>query len=170
MMALSHWHSFELPVAVVRPFNTYGPRQSARAVIPTILSQLHSGSSVIRLGSTSPTRDFTYVTDTAAGFMAVAESDAALGEVTNVGSGQEISIGELAALLVEVSGRQAEIAVDPGRLRPSGSEVERLLCDNSLARERTGWQPQVGLREGLSRTSTWVRENLNLFAADRYQV
>ncbi|MFE6808471.1 GDP-mannose 4,6-dehydratase [Streptomyces sp. NPDC057681] len=170
MMALSHWHAFELPVTVVRPFNTYGPRQSARAVIPTILSQLHAGATEIRLGSLTPTRDFTYVTDTAAGFLALADCDRALGEAVNLGTGREISIGDLATALIAASGRDAKVVVDPARLRPSGSEVERLLSDNARAREWAGWQPEVSLEEGLKRTSQWVAENIALFATDRYQV
>ncbi|RFU83940.1 SDR family NAD(P)-dependent oxidoreductase [Streptomyces triticagri] len=170
MMALSHAHAFELPVTVVRPFNTYGPRQSARAVIPTILAQLHSGAREIRLGSLTPTRDFTYVTDTAAGFLAAAACDRALGEVVNLGSGQEIAIGRLAEELIAASGRDAEVVVDPSRLRPSGSEVHRLLSDNSRALQWTSWRPEVSLGEGLRRTSAWVEENLHLFAADRYAV
>ncbi|MEU5212616.1 GDP-mannose 4,6-dehydratase [Streptomyces sp. NPDC020742] len=170
MTALSHWHAFELPVTVVRPFNTYGPRQSARAVIPTILAQLHAGARQIRLGSLTPTRDFTYVTDTAAGFLAVADCDRALGHVINLGTGREIAIGALAEALITASGRDAEVVVDPARLRPSGSEVERLLSDNSRAREWASWHPEVSLEEGLRRTSAWVAEHLHLFAADRYQV
>ncbi|WP_242587400.1 SDR family NAD(P)-dependent oxidoreductase [Streptomyces sp. MST-110588] len=170
MMALSHWHAFELPVTVVRPFNTYGPRQSARAVIPTILAQLHSGAREIKLGSLTPTRDFTYVTDTAAGFLAAADCDRALGEVVNLGTGREIAIGDLAQALIAASGRDARVVVDPARLRPSGSEVERLLSDNSRARTWTSWEPEVSLEEGLKRTSRWVEENIHLFAADRYQV
>ncbi|MDC7336844.1 GDP-mannose 4,6-dehydratase [Streptomyces lydicus] len=170
MMALSHWHAFDLPVTVVRPFNTYGPRQSARAVIPTILAQLHSGARQIRLGSLTPTRDFTYVTDTAAGFLALADCDRALGQVVNLGTGREIAIGALAEALIAASGRDAEVVVDPARLRPSGSEVERLLSNNSRARRWASWQPEVSLEEGLKRTSAWVAENLHLFAADRYQV
>ncbi|MEV0093302.1 SDR family NAD(P)-dependent oxidoreductase [Streptomyces sp. NPDC050738] len=170
MMALSHFHAFDLPVTVVRPFNTYGPRQSARAVIPTILAQLHSGARQIKLGSLAPTRDFTYVTDTARGFLALADCDRALGESVNLGTGQEISIGDLAEALVAASGRDAEVVVDPTRLRPSGSEVMRLLSDNTRAREWAGWEPQVPLTEGLARTSEWIAEHLHLFAADRYQV
>ncbi|MFD8549036.1 SDR family NAD(P)-dependent oxidoreductase [Streptomyces sp. NPDC059649] len=170
MMALSHWHAFELPVTVIRPFNTYGPRQSARAVIPTILAQLHAGARQIRLGSLTPTRDFTYVADTAAGFLALADCDRALGQVVNLGTGREIAIGTLAEALIAASGRDAEVVVDPARLRPSGSEVERLLSDNSRAREWAGWQPEVSLEEGLKRTSAWVAEHPHLFAADRYQV
>jgi NAD dependent epimerase/dehydratase len=160
MMALSFHHAFELPVTVVRPFNTYGPRQSTRAVIPTILSQLHKGAKEIRLGSTSPTRDFNYVEDTVSGFLAVAAAERAIGEVVNIGSGREISIGDLVRLLVEITGSEAEIVTDEARLRPAGSEVERLLCDNTRAREWTGWVPEVSLEEGLRRTSDWVRDNL----------
>ncbi|MFB6854007.1 SDR family NAD(P)-dependent oxidoreductase [Streptomyces sp. NPDC056121] len=170
MMALSHWHAFELPVTVVRPFNTYGPRQSARAVIPTILSQLHAGATEIRLGSLTPTRDFTYVTDTAAGFLALADCDRALGEAVNLGTGREISVGDLATALIAASGRDAKVVVDPARLRPSGSEVERLLSDNARAREWAGWQPEVSLEDGLKWTSQWVAENIALFAPGRYQV
>lgn len=170
MLALSYAHSFDLPVTVVRPFNTYGPRQSARAVIPTILAQLHSGADEIRLGSVSPTRDFTYVTDTAEGFLALADCDRAVGHAVNLGTGREISIGDLAASLIRASGRDAKVVVDESRLRPSGSEVERLLSDNSRAREWAGWTPRVDLEEGLARTSDWVRDNLHLFAPDRYQV
>ncbi|MER5885588.1 SDR family NAD(P)-dependent oxidoreductase [Streptomyces sp. NPDC001941] len=170
MMALSHWHAFELPVTVVRPFNTYGPRQSARAVIPTILAQLHSGARQVKLGSLTPTRDFTYVTDTAHGFLELAASDAALGRAVNLGTGREISVGDLAHRLIEASGRDAEVVVDPARLRPAGSEVERLLSDNSLARELSGWTPRVELADGLKQTSAWVEENLHLFAPGRHQV
>ncbi|WP_353944769.1 GDP-mannose 4,6-dehydratase [Streptomyces sp. HUAS MG91] len=170
MMALSHWHAFELPVTVVRPFNTYGPRQSARAVIPTILAQLHSGAREIKLGSLTPTRDFTYVSDTARGFMALARCDRALGQVVNLGTGQEISIGDLAQALIRASGRDARVVVDPSRLRPSGSEVQRLLSDNGRAREWAGWEPEFTLDEGLKRTSQWVAENLDRFAPGRYQV
>ncbi|MFJ2135606.1 GDP-mannose 4,6-dehydratase [Streptomyces sp. NPDC087845] len=170
MMALSHWHAFELPVTVVRPFNTYGPRQSARAVIPTILAQLHAGAREIRLGSLTPTRDFTYVTDTAAGFLALADCDRALGGSVNLGTGREISVGDLAKALITASGRDAEVVVDPARLRPSGSEVQRLLSDNTRAREWAGWRPEVPLEEGLERTSAWVEKHLHLFAPGRYQV
>lgn len=170
MMALSFHHAFELPVAVARPFNTYGPRQSTRAVIPTILSQLHKGAKQIELGSTTPTRDFNYVEDTVAGFLAVAASDRAIGEVVNIGSGREISIGDLVQLLIEITGSPAEIVTDEARLRPAGSEVERLLCDNSRAKEWTGWQPEVSLEEGLRRTSDWVRDNLDELDTAGYSV
>ena len=170
MMALSFFHAFELPVAVVRPFNTYGPRQSTRAVIPTILSQLHAGAREISLGSTTPTRDFNYVDDTVSGFLAVAGCDRAVGEVINIGSGREISIGDLAALLISVTGSEAEVVTDPGRLRPPGSEVERLLCDNRRAREWADWAPEVSLEEGLSRTSEWIRGHRGDLDTDGYAV
>jgi NAD dependent epimerase/dehydratase len=170
MMALSFHHSFELPVAVVRPFNTYGPRQSTRAVIPTILTQLHAGAREIKLGSLTPTRDFNYVDDTVAGFLAVAECDRAIGQVVNIGSGREISIGDLVQTLIAVTGADAEIVTDADRLRPSGSEVERLLCDNARAREWAGWTPQVSLEEGLQRTSDWIREHRGLIDTAGYAV
>ncbi|MDQ3147301.1 MAG: SDR family NAD(P)-dependent oxidoreductase [Actinomycetota bacterium] len=170
MMALSFFHAFDLPVAVVRPFNTYGPRQSTRAVIPTILSQLHAGAREIRLGTTSPTRDFNYVEDTVAGFLAVARCDRALGAVVNVGSGREISIGDLVAPLVAVTGSEAEVVTDPARVRPTGSEVERLWCDNRRAREWAGWEPRVTLEEGLARTSDWVRDNLGRLDTGGYAI
>jgi len=170
MMALSFFHAFELPVAVCRPFNTYGPRQSTRAVIPTILSQLHAGAKQIKLGATSPTRDFNFVTDTASGFMAVADCDRAIGNVVNVGSGREISVGDLAKLLIEITGADAEVVTDEQRLRPGGSEVERLLCDNTRAREWAGWEPQVSLEDGLRMTSDWVREHLAELDVGRYSV
>ncbi len=170
MMALSFFHAFELPVAVVRPFNTYGPRQSTRAVISTILAQLHSGATTLHLGSTTPTRDFTYVEDTAAGFMAVADCDRAIGQVVNIGSGAEISIGDLVRLLIEITGSSATVTTDESRLRPSGSEVERLLCDNTRARAWTGWAPEISLRAGLERTSAWVKENLSHLQTTGYAV
>ncbi len=170
MVALSFNHAFGLPVAVVRPFNTYGPRQSTRAIIPTVLAQLHTGSPEIRVGATSPTRDFNYVTDTARGFLAVAESDQAVGQVVNVGSGREISIGDLVDLLIEITGRDARVVTDAHRLRPAGSEVERLLCDNTRAREWAGWKPEVGLEEGLRLTAEWIQANPPAGKASRYHV
>ena len=169
MMAMSYYLSFETPVTIVRPFNTYGPRQSARAVIPAILQQLHSGASEIRLGALTPTRDFTYSTDTASGFLAAAEHDAAVGQTLNLGTGREVSVGDLVALLIKVSGKQAEIVQDTARMRPEGSEVMRLLADNSRMRQLTGWEPVVSLEEGVSRTSDWIAANV-LQDAARYQV
>ena len=170
MLALSFFHSFQLPVAVVRPFNTYGPRQSARAVIPAILGQIFGGSSELRVGATTPTRDFNYVEDTVRGFLAVAECDRALGNVVNIGSGREISVADLIELLVKISGRAVTIVKDEERLRPEGSEVQRLLCDNTRAREWAGWEPQVTLEEGLARTAAWVEEHHGTLKAGSYQV
>ena len=170
MLALSFHHSFELPVAVVRPFNTYGPRQSARAVIPSVLGQIYSGVAEIEIGATSPKRDFNFVTDTAKGFIAVAECDRALGEVVNIGSGREISIGDLIELMIDVSGRDVRTVRAPERIRPPGSEVDRLMCDNTRAREWAGWSPAVSLEDGLRRTAEWIEENLAAVHALRYQL
>jgi NAD dependent epimerase/dehydratase len=170
MMALSYWHAHEVPVTVVRPFNTYGPRQSTRAVIPTIISQLLGGETELHLGAVSPRRDFNFVTDTVAGFLALADCAEAVGRVVNVGSGREISIGELVELLVAITGSRAEVVTDEDRLRPAGSEVDRLLCDHGAATRLTGWTPQVSLEEGLALTVEWVRENLDALAVDGYQV
>lgn len=170
MMAMSFHHAFGLPVATVRPFNTYGPRQSARAVIPAILSQLHQGTDKLHVGATSPTRDFNFVTDTARGFIAVAQCERAVGQVVNIGSGKEISIGDLIEKLKQITGSEAEVITDDARLRPSASEVERLLCDNSRARDWAGWEPVVSLDEGLSLTSNWVKQHPSAFASPGYQV
>jgi NAD dependent epimerase/dehydratase len=170
MLALSFHHSFELPVAVVRPFNTYGPRQSARAVIPAVLGQIYSGASEIEIGATSPKRDFNYVTDTAKGFIAIAECDRALGEVVNIGSGREIAIGDLIELMIEVSGRDVRTVRAPERIRPAGSEVDRLMCDNTRALEWAGWRPAVSLEDGLTQTAEWIEGNLASVHSRRYQV
>jgi len=165
-MALSFHRSFGLPVSVARPFNAYGPRQSARAVIPTIITQIAGGARRVRLGSLHPTRDFTYVGDLAAGFAAVAASDQTVGRVVNLGSGFEIAIGELAELIAAVMGTSVELEQDQQRVRPAGSEVERLWADNRLARELTGWQPShggiEGLTRGLERTVQWLQDPANL--------
>ena len=165
-IALSYWRSFETPVAVLRPFNTYGPRQSARAVIPTIISQIASGQRQIQLGALTPTRDFNYVADTCAAFLAVAASDAALGQVINAASNFEISIGDTAALIAEVMRADVEIRTDEQRLRPEASEVNRLYGDNTRLRQLTGWQPAYGglegFRRGLERTAAWFADPANL--------
>ena len=170
MMAESYHRSFGLPVAIMRPFNTYGPRQSARAVIPTILSQLLSGATELKLGSLTPTRDFNYVLDTVGGFLAVGQCKEAEGRVLNVGSGREISIGDLAKLLIRASGKKAEIICEEARLRPKGSEVERLLCDASKAKAIAGWEPKYTLEQGLEDTAQWVGQNLNLFRPQDYTI
>jgi dTDP-glucose 4,6-dehydratase len=168
MLAESFHRSFDLPLVIVRPFNTYGPRQSARAVIPTIMSQLLSDVRRIKLGDLTPTRDFTYVSDTVSGFLSAAVCDRALGQTMNVGSGREISIGDLAQTIIEVAGIEAEVISEDERLRPPESEVNRLLCDASRAREWTGWTPEKSLEEGLAETSDWVKTNLNCFKPNLY--
>ncbi len=171
-LAYSFYASFGLPVAIVRPFNTYGPRQSARAVIPTIIAQIKNGQRKIKLGALHPTRDFNYVADTVSGFLAVAASPKSVGEVLNCGSGKEISIGNLVALIAQLMGVDIEIETDDIRLRPNKSEVERLLCDNSKLAEFTGFKPEVSLREGLSRTIDWFSSpnNLKRYKAGIYNV
>lgn len=161
--------SFELPVTTVRPFNTYGPGQSARAVIPTVIMQMLT-QDVVKLGSLTPTRDFNYVGDTAAGFIAAAESERAIGEVVNVGSGKEISIENLVKLIHELVGRNVVLERDETRIRPKGSEVERLLADNSKARELMGWEPQVPLRQGLLNTIDWISEHIELYQPKSYVI
>jgi NAD dependent epimerase/dehydratase len=168
-IALSFYNAFDLPVAVVRPFNTYGPRQSDRAIIPTLISQALSKNE-IEIGNTKPTRDFTYVTDTVEGFIQVAESDKCVGQEVNLGSGQEVSIGELAKKVAALCGRNVQIIQSKERFRPSKSEVERLLADNSKVRELTGWRPKVDFEEGLKRTIAWIRENMGMYEPDAYQI
>jgi len=153
--------SFDVPVVTARPFNTYGPRQSARAVIPTIVTQLLAGVAELKLGSLHPTRDLTYVADTCAGFIALAESDAAVGREVNIGSGAEISIGDLARRLTALVGSEATVVTDEVRLRPERSEVERLVADTTLMRELTGWEPAVSLDDGLARTVEWFSDDAN---------
>jgi dTDP-glucose 4,6-dehydratase len=169
MLAESYWRSFGLAVAIIRPFNTYGPRQSARAVIPTIISQALKGGT-IKLGSLSPTRDMNYVDNTVDGFLAVASHPAAVGEVINVGSGREISIGDLARLIVKLVGSASEVVEDAQRIRPANSEVERLLCGHAKARELLGWTPHVGLEDGLQRSIDWFRNHLDRYKTDIYNV
>lgn len=161
--------SFEVPVVTVRPFNTFGPRQSARAVIPTIITQCLVGEAV-RLGSLDPTRDLNYVANTVDGFVRAAESDRALGRTINLGTGREISIGDLARLIGELVGRRVEIQSDSARVRPAGSEVERLLADAGLARELLGWEPKVSLEEGLRETIAWVGAHLHRYRPGNYVV
>jgi NAD dependent epimerase/dehydratase len=175
-MALSFFHAFGTPVAVCRPFNTFGPRQSARAVIPAVITQIASGAREIRLGALEPRRDFTFVSDTVAGLIAVAESDAAIGRTVNLGTGHDVSIGETVGLIRSLMGSEAAVRADPERLRPPGSEVDRLCAANGLARDLAGWAPELGgpegLREGLRRTIAWFTEGANLarYKADRYAV
>jgi len=169
-LAESYYRSFDVPVATIRPFNTYGPRQSARAVIPTIASQLLTGREEIQLGSLTPERDLTFVTDTARGFIAVAECDEAVGQVINVGSGAAISIGDLAQRMVEMVNSSARVVSRSDRVRPDKSEVMKLICANAKARELTGWEPTVSLKDGLDRTIQFVRAHPELFRTDQYVV
>jgi len=163
----SYHRAFGLPVAILRPFNTFGPRQSARAIIPTIISQALSRPS-IRLGSLDPRRDLTYVKDTAAGFLAIAGSDAAIGRVVNIGRGDDLTIGELVARIGALLGREIVVEPDPDRVRPAASEVGRLLAGTALARELFGWSPRYTLDQALAETIDWVRDNLGLFRVDTY--
>lgn len=175
-LAYSFYASFGLPVVIVRPFNTYGPRQSARAVIPTIITQIASGKRQIKLGALSPTRDFNYVKDTASGFIAALESENGLGEAVNFGSNFEISIGDTARAIAEVMKADIEIVTDEARLRPEKSEVERLWAANAKAHELFGWQPAYGgldgFRRGLSETVAWFAEAANLrgYKSDIYNL
>lgn len=169
-LAESFYRSFNLPVAIVRPFNTYGPRQSARAVIPTIISQLLAGKEEIRLGSLMPTRDFNYVKDTAAGFLAVAESDRTVGQEINIATGQEISVGELAETIIGQINPKARIICDEQRLRPEKSEVNRLLGSNAKLKELTDWEQRYTFEEGIAETTRWMRGNLGRYKTDIYNV
>ena len=169
-LAESFWRSFELPVSIVRPFNTYGPRQSARAIIPTIITQLLAGKDEIKLGSLTPTRDFNYVKDTAAGFVAIAESDKTIGEEINIATQHEISMGDLAHELIEQINPAARIVCDEQRLRPAKSEVQRLLGSNEKIRRLTSWEPRYTLQEGLAETIAFLRGNLSRYKTDIYNM
>ncbi len=170
MLAESFYRSFKLPVAICRPFNTYGPRQSARAVIPTIITQALRGEKSIRLGSVHPTRDFNYVGDTVAGFIRIAESRLSDGQVINIGSNKEISVGELADKIKQLMNVDVELIYDDERIRPKNSEVERLLADNKKARELLNWRPKVKLTAGLKQTIEWMQHNLDYYKPDIYNV
>lgn len=175
-IAQSFFHSFETPITTIRPFNTYGPRQSARAVIPTIITQIAAGARQLKLGALHPTRDFNYVRDTVRGFVSLAECDAAIGQVVNVGSNYEVTIGETAALIAELMGREVEFVSDEQRIRPAGSEVERLWAANAKANQLAGWKPEYpgvdGLKRGLAETIDWFTqpENLRRYKAGVYNI
>lgn len=175
-LAMSFYNSFNMPVSIIRPFNTYGPRQSARAIIPTVITQIAGGKREIKLGALHPTRDFNYVADTVRGFIAMAQSDSAVGEVINIGSNYEVSIGETVSLIAEVMGAKIDIVADEVRLRPAKSEVERLWADNQKAKKLLGWEPlygsKDGLRRGLADTAAWFtrEENLKQYKADIYNI
>jgi dTDP-glucose 4,6-dehydratase len=161
-MAEAFHLSFKLPVVTVRPFNTFGPRQSTRAIIPTVIVQCLLGDT-IHLGNLHPTRDLNFVTNTVDGFLLAASEPSAVGQTINLGSGREISIGDLAGLIAQMVGKPIQIESEEQRLRPQDSEVERLLADNTLAQTILGWQPKVNLEEGLARTIAWIKDNLELY-------
>lgn len=169
-LAESFYRSFNMPISIVRPFNTFGPRQSARAVIPTIISQLLDGKEEIQLGSLTPTRDFNYVKDTAAGFIAIAESDKTIGEEINIATQQEISIGDLAREIISQINPSAKICCDEQRLRPENSEVNRLLGSNEKIKRLTNWKQQYTFEEGIAETIEWIKENMDMFKTDIYNV
>ncbi|MBI2470407.1 MAG: SDR family NAD(P)-dependent oxidoreductase [Planctomycetes bacterium] len=171
-IAESFYRSFSVPVVIARPFNTYGPRQSARAIIPTIITQVLNGNKEIHIGSLHPTRDLNYVNDICNGFVALAKCDIALGKEVNIGSQTEISIENLANLLIELTGSKAKILSEDARKRPETSEVERLVCDSSLLEELTGWRPAVSLKEGLIKTIEWFKDKeiLKKYKSDTYNI
>ena len=168
-LAESFYLSFQTPVVTIRPFNTFGPRQSARAVIPTIISQCLAGETV-RLGSLQPTRDFNYVSNTVEAFLKAADAETAVGRTINVGSGSEISIGNLVKRIEAIAGKTIKVETEESRIRPAGSEVDRLLADNSQARKILGWEPSVSLDEGLKKTLDWIREHLSEYRTGSYAV
>lgn len=169
-LAESYFRSFNLPVATIRPFNTYGPRQSSRAVIPTIISQILSGKSEIKLGSLTPTRDFNYVADTVDAFIKIAESKKTIGEVINAGSNYEISIGALVEVIAKTIGKEINVICDEDRLRPEKSEVNRLWAENKKIKELTDWEPKYSLDQGIENTVNWIRDNMKYFKTNIYNV
>ncbi|AZR73889.1 NAD-dependent dehydratase [Anoxybacter fermentans] len=169
-LAISYFRSFSLPVTIARPFNTYGPRQSARAIIPTVITQILAGQKKIKLGNLYPTRDFNYVKDTVEGFIKIAESDNTLGEVINIGSNYEISMQKTVDLIIELIGEEVEIISDKQRIRPEKSEVERLWCDNTKILKLTDWRPRYNIREGLLETINWFKDNLKFYKPEIYNI
>ncbi len=171
-MAMSYYNAFDLPVTIARPFNTYGPRQSARAIIPTIITQIVNGVKEIKLGDVTPTRDFSYVEDTCRGFVALAECNEAIGQTVNIGSNFEISIEDTLNIVKELMNSDVKFILDENRIRPAKSEVFRLLCDNSKIKKLTGFKPQVDIKEGLQRTIDWFTcpDNLKKYKSEIYNV
>jgi dTDP-glucose 4,6-dehydratase len=169
-LTISYYRSFNLPVKIVRPFNTYGPRQSARAIIPTVISQLLSGKEKLSLGNLSPTRDLTYVKDTAKGFLEIFKSDKLFGEITNIGMGKEITVGDLVNKINSLIPSNAIVEEDTIRVRPENSEVERLLCNNAKLLQNTKWQPDYDLETGLKETINWLKHNIDFYKPDIYNV
>ena len=169
-LSLSYYNSFGMPLKIVRPFNTYGPRQSARAVIPSVICQILDGKSKIKLGNITPTRDLTYVKDTVDGFIEIMKSDKLIGQVTNIGMNDEISILELVKLISDTLGENIEIISSSERKRPAGSEVERLYCDNTKILKNTNWSPKYNLQSGLEETIHWVKNNFDIFKSSIYNI
>jgi len=171
-MAMSFYNAFDLPISIARPFNTYGPRQSARAVIPTIITQIANGMKEIKLGDTSPTRDFNFVEDTCRGLLSIAENDQTLGETINIGSGFEISIFDTLEIIKDLMDSDVDFIADHKRLRPKKSEVNRLWCDNTKIKKLTGYAPRVNIKEGLQKTIDWITmsENLKQYKANLFNV
>jgi dTDP-glucose 4,6-dehydratase len=169
-LAISYYRSFGLPVSIIRPFNTYGPRQSARAVIPTIMAQILSGKKELKLGNTLPQRDFMYVKDTASGFLEAFQTKKFVGKAVNLGTGLEISIGDLALKIADLLGQKVRLVQESERKRGSKTEVERLCADNSRMRSETNWKPHYTLDSGLKETIRWTRKNMNSYKADIYNV
>jgi len=168
-LAESYYRAFDLPVVTLRPFNTYGPRQSARAIVPTIVSQVLT-SNVIRLGTLQARRDLTYISDTVSGFIKCGETANIEGRTINLGVGEEVTVGELVSKIVAITGKQVDIQIEESRLRPEKSEVQRLLSDNRVARQRLGWMPAVSLEQGLRETIDWISDHLDFYTPGRYQV
>ena len=169
-LATSYFRSFDLPVKIARPFNTFGPRQSARAVIPTIISQCHTNSEEIKLGNLTPTRDLTFIKDTCSGFLEIYNSDLFFGEVTNIGMNSEISIGDLALEIMKIMGVNVPLVTNNKRFRPENSEVERLVCNNEKLLNNSKWEPQYNLEESLLETIEWFNKNSHLYKAELYNV
>jgi dTDP-glucose 4,6-dehydratase len=169
-LALSYWRSFGLPVVVVRPFNVYGPRQSARAFIPTVVGQILAGRRELKLGNLTPTRDLTFVRDMAAAYCAAAACEGLIGRAVNIGMNEEIAMGDLARKIGGLMGAEATLTEEPQRARPAASEVERLRCDNTLLREATGWSPETKLERGLTETIEWIREHPETAGPERYRI
>jgi len=169
-LALSFYRSFGLPIKIVRPFNTYGPRQSARAIIPTIILQILNTQKTIKLGNLHPLRDFTFVKDTANGFVEIGKSDKLFGDIINIGMNEEISIGDLARQIADLMDSEIEITIEKERTRPDSSEVQRLLCDNLKIIESTNWQPKYSLRTGLTETIEWYRKNSEKYKPEIYNI
>jgi len=169
-LAISYYRSFEIPIKIVRPFNTYGPRQSARAIIPTIVSQILDDVEYIKVGNLSPTRDLTFVKDTARGFLSIFECDDLFGEVFNIGMNEEISIGDLITQIASIMDVSVNVVQDNNRIRPDKSEVDQLLCDNTKLTTRTKWKPKNDLERGLKTTIKWIRNNAHYYKSNEYNV